>query len=130
LCVRGSTTSPKKSVIVVDLVQEGESVLKKFVGIKESIEKNVEISEGSLNTIVDIKANIVAIIEEIQYMSALSFESSTFIVEVEEIADEIARTQAGLESTLSFFNTTKAPECLMYIPKEKNDSVEDEGIFF
>jgi hypothetical protein len=63
-------------------------------------------------------------------MSALSFESSTFIVEVEEIADEIARTQAGLESTLSFFNTTKAPECLMYIPKEKNDSVEDEGIFF
>jgi hypothetical protein len=130
LCVRGSTTSPKKSVIVVDLVQEGESVLKKFVGIKESIEKNVEISEGSLNTIVDMKANIVAIIEEIQYMSALSFESSTFIVEVEEIADEIARTQAGLESTLSFFNTTKAPECLMYIPKEKNDSVEDEGIFF
>jgi len=120
----------QNSKIVVDLVEEGESVLHKFVGIKESIEKNVEISEGSLQTIVEMQANIVAIIEEIQYMSALSFESTTFIVEVEEIADEIARTQAGLESTLSFFNTTKLPECLMYIPKERNDGVDEEDIFF
>ncbi|HQS67890.1 MAG TPA: methyl-accepting chemotaxis protein [Sulfuricurvum sp.] len=120
----------QNSEIVVDLVQEGESVLHKFVGIKESIEKSVDISEGSLQTIVEMQANIVAIIEEIQYMSALSFESSSFIVEVEEIADEIARTQAALESTLSFFNTTKLPECLMYIAKERNERVDEEDIFF
>jgi methyl-accepting chemotaxis protein len=120
----------QNSKIVVDLVHEGESVLQKFVGIQTSIEKSVDISESSLRTIVDMQANIVAIIEEIQYMSALSFESSTFINEVEEIAEEIANTQAALETTLGFFKTTKLPECILYIPKVKNDTVMDDDIFF
>lgn len=120
----------QNSDIVVDLVEEGESVLNKFVGIKESIEKSVEISEESLQTIVVMQENIVSIIEEIQYMSALTFESSTFIAEVEDISDEIAKTQANLESTLSFFNTTKMPECLMYIPKKRDDAESEDDVFF
>jgi hypothetical protein len=75
---------------------------------------------------VQVQANIVAIIEEIQYMSALSFESSTFIEEVEEIAN----TQAALETTLGFFKTTKVPGCTLYIAKAKNGTEMEDDIFF
>jgi hypothetical protein len=63
-------------------------------------------------------------------MSALSFESTAFITEVEEISEEIATTQTCLETTWSFFQTTKSPECLMYVPKKKEESLTDEDIFF
>ena len=120
----------QNSDIVVDLVAEGESVLRKFEGIQESIQKSVDISEGSLQTIVDMQANIVNIIEEIQYMSALSFESSTFIGEVEEIAGEIVITQNALDATLGFFKTTNPPQTHLYVPKQREDTSEEDDIFF
>lgn len=118
------------SDIVVELVDEGEGVLEKFTGISHSIDKNVTISEESLETIVSMQANIVSIIEEIQYMSALSFENSSFIAEVEEISQEIEEVQKGLNTTLSFFQTTLTPAHRLYAPKEKVSLEEDEDIFF
>jgi methyl-accepting chemotaxis protein len=118
------------SEIVVKLVHEGEGVLDKFTGISNSIEKSVAISEGSLDTIVLMQANIVAIIEEIQYMSALSFENSSFIIEVEDISEEIAQTKKSLNATLDFFKTTSQPTIRHYSPVKKEGHVDEEDIFF
>ncbi len=118
------------SDIVVELVHEGEGVLEKFSSISNSIEKSVEISEGSLNTIVEMQSNIVAIIEEIQYMSALSFENSSFIIEVEDISEEIAQTKQSLNTTLGFFKTTVQPAIREYAHIKRENNIEEEDIFF
>jgi methyl-accepting chemotaxis protein len=118
------------SDIVVDLVHEGEGVLEKFTGISKSIEKSVGISEGSLATIIEMQGNIVAIIEEIQYMSALSFENSSFIGEVEEISEEIAQTKTSLNATLDFLKTTMEPTIRHYSPAKREENCDQEDIFF
>lgn len=118
------------SEIVVELVHEGEGVLDKFTEISNSIEKSVAISEGSLDTIVLMQTNIVAIIEEIQYMSALSFENSNFIVEVEDISEEIEQTKQKLNTALDSFKTTLQPTVRSYLPIKKDDNIIEEDIFF
>jgi methyl-accepting chemotaxis protein len=118
------------SDIVVKLVNEGEGVLDKFTGISNSIEKSVAISEKSLNVIVLMQANIVAIIEEIQYMSALSFENSSFIVDVEDVSKEIMQTKESLNVALDFFKTTSQPIVRHYCPVKKEESINEEDIFF
>jgi hypothetical protein len=79
---------------------------------------------------VQVQANIVAIIEEIQYMSALSFENSSFIAEVEDISEEIAQTKQSLNTTLNFFKTTAQPTIRQYSYVKREDNIEEDDIFF
>jgi len=96
--------------------------------------KNSEVykleKQGSLATIIEMQGNIVAIIEEIQYMSALSFENSSFIGEVEEISEEIAQTKTSLNATLDFLKTTMEPTIRHYSPAKKEENCDQEDIFF
>lgn len=116
---------------VSDLIKEGEGVMENFSSIRESITKNVTISDESLRIISEMREKVVSIIEEIQYMSALSFENSSFINEVDTIALEIADTDKRLDDTLGFFKTTRAPEIRIYTRSETSEtSTSDDNIFF
>lgn len=118
------------SEIVEELVIEGEDVKKKFVFIDQSIHRNVQISKQGLDSITQMNANIVSIIEQIQYMSALSFENGGYINEVDEIAHEIKETDISIDTFLSFFKLSKSPENLDYKKKASRLQKVEEDIFF
>jgi len=118
------------SGVVEELVTEGEDVKEKFLLIDQAINRNVEISKDSLQSITQMNSNIVSIIEQIQYMSALSFENGGFINEVDEIAVEIKSTDKEIEDLLSFFKLTKQTQSKVYNKKKEESEVLDEDMFF
>ena len=118
------------SEIVKELVSEGDDVKEKFILIDQAINRNVEISKESLDSITLMNTNIISIIEQIQYMSALSFENGGFINEVDEIAVEIKNTDTTIDDLLKFFKLSKVPRVKLY-EKKKDDIQElDEDMFF
>ncbi len=118
------------SEIVNGLVGEGAGVKENFSLIDNAIHQNVEISQGSLDSIVQMNQNIVAIIEQIQYMSALSFEKGGFINEVDDIALEIKQTDSDIDNELKFFKLTKVPKVKNYVSKNSSQNEVDEDVFF
>lgn len=119
----------ENSEVVEELVGEGEEIKNNFMSIGDVISQNVSISKESLDSIVKMNGNIVSIIEQIQYMSALSFEKGSFINEVDAIALEIKETDRAIDEELNFFTLTKSPLEKSYQRKvEKVDNV-DEDIF-
>lgn len=120
----------ENSEIVNELVGEGDDVKENFSLIDNAIHQNVKISQGSLDSIVEMNKNIVSIIEQIQYMSALSFENGGFINEVDEIALEIKQTDSEIDERLKFFKLTKVPQVKNYVSKSSDKTEVDEDIFF
>lgn len=118
------------SQIVDKLVGEGEDIKKQFALIDDTIKQNAEISKESLDAITQMNADIVSIIEQIQYMSALSFENGGFINEVDEIADEIKQTDSEIDSYLKFFKLSQLPKEKTYHKKQANSADIDEDMFF
>jgi methyl-accepting chemotaxis protein len=118
------------SKIVEKLVGEGEDIKAQFSVIDDAINQNVQISEESLNAITKMKENIVSIIEQIQYMSALSFEKGGFINEVDEIAGQIKDTDNEIDSHLSFFKLSHMPKEKTYVKKQTAVDELDEDVFF
>ena len=118
------------STIVEKLVAEGEDIKGQFSLIGNAINQNVEISEESLKAITKMNVNIVSIIEQIQYMSALSFENGGFINEVDEIASQIKDTDSEIDSLLSFFKLSRIPKERAYVKKTELTDTLDEDIFF
>jgi len=118
------------SEVVDELVVEGEDVKKQFVFIEDSINKNVKISKEGLTSITKMNENVVSIIEQIEYMSALSFENGGFINEVDEIALEIKDTDLVIDDFLNFFQLSKDPKARVYTKKSSNNDTANEDIFF
>jgi methyl-accepting chemotaxis protein len=118
------------STIVNDLVDEGEEVKENFTLIDNAINQNVRISKGSLASIVEMNQDIVSIIEQIQYMSALSFENGGFINEVDDIALEIKQTDSEIDKRLKFFRLSKEPKIKVYESKRIQTDEVDEDMFF
>lgn len=118
------------SGIVEELVVEGEDVKKKFEFIDQAIHRNVQISKMGLDSITQMNTNLVAIIEQIQYMSALSFENGGFINEVDEIALEIKETDHSIDEFLNFFKLSKLPEEKAYVKKMSQQDESEDNIFF
>jgi len=115
---------------VKELVEEGEDVKGQFARIDDAISLNVKNSKENLDVINKMKNNIVSIIEQIQYISALSFEKSSFINEVDEIAGEVKDTDRKIGTYISFFKLSKTPTEKKYIKKQGTDEVFDEDILF
>ncbi|HIC44881.1 MAG TPA: hypothetical protein EYO73_11595 [Sulfurimonas sp.] len=105
------------SSVVEELVNEGEEVKSQFVLIDQAINRNVQISKQGLDSIMLMNKNIMSVIEQIQYMSALSVENAVFINEVDEIAMEIKETDTTIDGFLNFFKLSKNPEERAYIKK-------------
>lgn len=119
------------SSIVKELVKEGESVKENFKHIDKAIKQNVDISKEGLNSIVKMNSDIVSIIEQIQYMSALSFENGGFINEVDDIALQVKNTDIEIDNFLNFFKLSKTPVLRDYKPKKNSKEKEAGGdIFF
>ncbi len=125
-----TTKIESNSKVVEKLVGEGEDIKKQFALIDDTINQNVEISKESLDAITQMNADIVSIIEQIQYMSALSFEKGGFINEVDEIADEIKQTDSEIDSYLRFFRLSQAPKEKSYQKKQACSADIDEKMFF
>ncbi len=120
----------ENSTIVNELVEEGEDVKGSFTLIDNVIDQNVRTAEGSLESIVEMNKDIVSIIEQIQYMSALSFENGGFINEVDDIALEIKQTDTEIDDKLKFFRLSKEPQVRQYESKRNQANDMDEGVFF
>jgi len=116
--------------IVDELVDEGEIVKENFVVIDGVIKQNVEISKSSLDSVVEINKDIISIIEQIQYMAALSYENGGFINEVDEIAAEVKSTDNKIDGLLSFFTLSNEIEPKQYERKKVENSDVGDDIFF
>lgn len=117
------------SAVVEELVGEGEAVQEEFSLINNAIEQNVQISKQSLDSIVYMKEKVVSTIEQIQYMSALSFEISDLINEVDDIAVDTKQTDDHIDEHLDFFKFSKTPEVKEYVRKQSKVENLDEDIF-
>ncbi len=120
----------ENSAIVEELVTEGDDVKENFALIDSAINQNVTISKNSLESIVKMNKNIVSIIEQIQYMSALSFENGEFINEVDDVARQVKQTDVEIDELLSFFTLSSTPEVREYIKTKTESLAEDDDIFF
>ena len=120
----------ENSSIVEELVEEGEIVRDRFTVIDGVINKNVQISKNSLDSVLAVNTDIVSIIEQIQYMAALSFENGGFINEVDEIAEEVQSTDKDIETQLGFFKLSKTVQRKEFIRKKKEEKSDDGDIFF
>ncbi|MDF1880106.1 Cache 3/Cache 2 fusion domain-containing protein [Sulfurimonas sp. MAG313] len=118
------------SKTVEELVVEGEDVKEKFALIDKAINRNVQISKDSLDAITAMNGNVVSIIEQIQYMSALSFENGEFINEVDDISQAVKETDTEIDSLLNFFKLTQVPEQKTYQRKKATEEVANDDIFF
>lgn len=118
------------SSVVDVLVNDGEVIKSDFISMADSVQVSVDIGRKSEENIVQMQKDIVAIIEEVQYMAALSFENGDFIGEVDDIAASIHATDESIDEYLAFFKT-KALENLKAYEKRKEQSVDvDDDIFF
>ena len=116
--------------VVESLVENGEAVQNDFEAMSESVHASVEISKLSYEGIEDMQKKIVAIIEEIQYMSALSFENGEFVNEVDDIALEIRKTEELTDAKLAFFKTRPLENIRQYVPNKKEVLEDDDSLFF
>jgi len=97
-----------------------------------SVNKSVIIAEQSQESIINMQAKIISVVEEIQFMAALSFENGEFVDEVDGIADEIKGVDKEINSHLSFFKTSEPNTDRTYHKKsiKEDESLEDSGILF
>lgn len=108
--------------IVKELVVQGDEVSQKVDNVMKQLDDNVEISQIGMNAIEKMQEQIISIVEQIQFMSALSFENSTFITEVDDISIEIQTSEKLMSNELNFFKTDKEVKHRKYIRKEHNKS--------
>jgi len=107
---------------VVDaLVEDGEKVKEDFATMGKSVDKSVLIANDSQESMLSMQGRIISVIEDINYMAALSFENGEFVNEVDAIAAEVMATDEEIDDNLSFFKTREASSDRVY--KIKNDGV-------
>jgi len=106
------------NAVINELVNEGEEV-KESVGIvNQSITNSVSISNNSQESMLDMQKTIVSIVEEVQFMSALAYENGTFIAEINDMSEEISKTDLEIDESLNFFKTAELEEAKVYNRKE------------
>jgi methyl-accepting chemotaxis protein len=115
--------------IVDELVEQGEDAKEQISSVSETMHNNVNISETGLSDITFMNDKIIQIIEQIQYMSNLAFENSSFIGEVDDISKEIGQTESELNNTLDFFKTSVVEAKKVYTKHEK-EKAETDDLFF
>lgn len=115
--------------IVKELVERGQNALDKLGIVSRNVENNFMISNEGMQAIEAMKGEIIQIIEQIQYMSSLSYENSDFISQVDDIAIEIQNTEADMSNVVNFFKSNKKFTARVY-EKKKSQNVDMGEIFF
>lgn len=105
--MNGATeTIEANSAVVNELVVEGEQIKQEVHVVNESITDSVKIGTESQDSMLHMQKTLIDIIEEVELMSALSFENGEFINEVDNISAEIATTDNEIDKHLDFFSTS------------------------
>lgn len=107
----------KNKDVVSALVNDGEQVKEEFTAMGISVDKSVSIANNSQENMATMQTQIISVIEEIQYMSSLSFENGEFVNEVADIAEEIRTIDTEIDSDLSYFKTAKPQNNRVYTKK-------------
>ena len=113
--------------IVSALVDDGEKVKEDFCNMGKSVDTSVNIANDSQDSMSSMQTQIISVIEEIQFMAALSFENGEFVNEVDDIASEIRKIDEEIDGSLSYFKTSKPDESRVYtrkiVTKDESDDV-------
>jgi len=115
--------------VVSRMVTNGEETRAHIANVSNIIDENVEISDNGLKTINSMKDNIISIIEQIQFMSTLSFENSSFIGEVDDIASEILKIESELSKMMNSFTVNHVEKRVPY-KKNVGADVNTDDLFF
>ncbi len=115
--------------VVDGLVHDGVEVKEHFEMMYGSVSTSVNIANDFQSSMESMQQQIISIIEEIQFISALAYENGEFINEVDEIAGEIASSSVEIDTQLSDLKTSEY-EKTSYSKKISSATTEDEDIFF
>ena len=115
--------------VVDGLVHDGVEVKEHFEMMYGSVSTSVNIANDFQSSMESMQQQIISIIEEIQFISALAYENGEFINEVDEIAGEIASSSVEIDTQLSDLKTSEY-EKTSYSKKISSAATEDEDIFF
>ena len=118
--------------VVSELVSDGEKVKDDFATMGESVNKSVNIAIDSQDSMSKMETQIISVIEEIQFMAALSFENGEFVNEVDNIADEIKNVDEEMDNHLAYFKTSEPDKSRVYEKKNdiKKSDDDKDSIFF
>ncbi len=128
----GSATDQIESnkSVVADLVEDGIRVQDDFSTMEESVHNSVDIAQNAKDSMTSMQAQVISIIEEIQYISALSFENGEFVNEVDEISDEVKKATQDMDTKLAHFITSSVKNEKVYSKsKSSNNEVLDDIMF-
>ena len=106
--------------VVEALVEDGEKVKEEFATMSVSVDKSVNIATKSKESMGSMHDKIISVVEDIQYMAALSFENGEFVNEVDYIAVEVMATDEEIDDHLAFFKTSEASSDKIYEMKNKD----------
>ena len=115
--------------IVHELVERGETAKSDIDNVVAGVAESVSNSQLGLDNITIMNEKIVKIIEQIQYMSSLSFEGTSFIGEVDDIASELYETEKEIQKILHFFKLSQELKVKNYVRKGAED-VNTDDLFF
>ena len=116
--------------VVADLVEDGVRVRDDFSTMEDSVNNSVDIAKNAKDSMNSMQSQIISIIEEIQYISALSFENGEFINEVDEISNEIKNATEDMDSKLAHFITSHVKSTKVYAKNTtSNNEVLDDIMF-
>jgi len=116
--------------VVEALVDDGAQVKKDFELMGDSVHTSVSIAENSTESMDIMQKQIIAIIEEIQFIAVLSYENGEFVNEVDSIADEIHVTDSEIDKQLGYFQTSKPDLSRVYTKKTTKSKEEEGNVFF
>ncbi len=108
----------KNFEVVNSLVEEGNNIQENVEKVEASISTNVSISASSQESMSKMEKTIVSIIEEVQFMSALSFENGEYIDEIDDISAQVKSTDLQIDKYLNFFKTSTISNLKEYEKKK------------
>ncbi|MDQ7069040.1 MAG: methyl-accepting chemotaxis protein, partial [Sulfurimonas sp.] len=115
--------------IVDTLVVSGGEIKDDFSNMVVSIEESVSIAKESQSSTEVIQTQIISIVEKVQFMAALSFENGEFANDVDDVAEEVKKTDTEIDELLSFFKTEEPDRSRTYNKSSREVDI-DEDMFF
>ncbi|MDQ7042181.1 MAG: methyl-accepting chemotaxis protein [Sulfurimonas sp.] len=115
--------------IVDTLVVSGGEIKDDFSNMVVSIEESVSIAKESQSSTEVIQTQIISIVEKVQFMAALSFENGEFANDVDDVAEEVKKTDTEIDELLSFFKTEEPDRSRTYNKSSREVDIDEEMFF-
>ena len=116
--------------VVTTLVEEGHQIQEEFAVVDNSVQRGVIIADEAKGKMLHMKEQIISIIEEVQYIAALSFENGEFINEVDAISNEVKSATSEVDTKLNLFKTSEVKVHKEYSKLSKNSDEALDDILF